>query len=442
MSDRLVEPSTLSSRLLRGAGQTALGFVTAQALRFISNLILARLLFPEAFGLMALVSVILVGAVMMSDAGIGQSVRQSARGDDPVFLDTAWTMQVMRGLFLWGVVALVALPAAHFFRAPELALMLPVAGLTLFFSGLEPMKAEQAFRHLAVGRVTMTEITSQIIGLCVMIWLAGQTGSVWSLVAGMVVASATKCTLLWMTLPGPRSWFAWERPAAAELFRFGIWIFFSSAFGFLLSQGDKAILGRFMTQGDLGLYNIAFFLASAPMLLAGALNSALLLPAYRIAAEEGPAALARLHKMRFVLTGVVMGLLAVLSLIGPWLMEVLYDERYASAGHVLVWIALMQMWPLIGLTYDQAALASGDSRNFFWVIAFRAIVQTFLFVAGFWLMGLQGALIGQALAALIVHPAIVWIARRHGVWDMRHDLAMAGCAVLFSLIYLQFGHQF
>lgn len=439
MSDSTPPKATLSSRLLRGAGQTALGFVTAQALRFASNLVLARLLFPEAFGLMALVTVILVGAIMMSDAGIGQSIRQSARGDDPVFLNTAWTLQVGRGLFLWAVIAALAWPASQFFRAPELALMLPVAGMTLLFSGLEPMKAEQAYRHLSVARVTLTEISSQVIGLSVMIWLAAQTGSVWSLVAGMVVASASKCVLFWLTLPGPGNWFQWERPAAAELFRFGIWIFFSSAFGFLLSQGDKAILGRYISQGDLGIFNIAFFLASAPMLLAGALTSALLLPAYRIAGEEGAGAVDRLHRMRFVLTGTILALLAVLVVIGPWLVGVLYDARYQSAGQMLVWIALMQMWPLIGMTYDQAALASGDSRNFFWVIAFRAVVQTLLFVLGFWLMGLQGALIGQAVAAIIVHPAIVWIARRHGVWDARHDLTMAAFAALLGAVYLQFG---
>ena len=193
---------TLTARLLRGAGVSALGFGGAQILRFGSNLVLARLLFPEAFGLMALVTVLLVGVVMMSDAGIGQSVRQSPRGDDPVFLDTAFTMQVLRGMVLWAVIALLALPAAHFYRAPELALMLPVAGSTLLLASLEPMRAELAYRHLAIARVTVIDLVAQAAGVVTMIALAWATGSVWSLVAGMIAASASRTALLWLLLPG------------------------------------------------------------------------------------------------------------------------------------------------------------------------------------------------------------------------------------------------
>lgn len=432
MTEATPHTRSFASRLMRGAGQTTFGFVAAQGLRFLSNLILARLLFPEAFGLMALVSVILIGAVMLSDAGIGQSIRQSPRGDDPVFLNTAWTMKVLRGALLWAVVALLAGPAARFFEAPELALMLPVAGATLLLAGFEPMKVEQAYRHLAVARVTVLELTAQVAGLAVMIGLALHTGSVWSLIAGMLATSLVKTTLFWLVLPGRRNGLGWEAAAVRELFHFGIWIFLSSACGFLMSQGDKAILGRFLSQAELGIYNIAFFLASAPMLLAGALTGALLLPAYRIAAEEGAGAQARVRRLRVAMTGAVMAMLAIMALAGPALVGALYDDRYQAAGHIVTWIALVQMWPLIGITYDQAALAAGKSRSFFWVIAFRAAAQTLCFIAGFMVADLPGALAGQATGAIIAHGAIIWLARRHAVWDMRHDLIAAGIAALLA----------
>jgi hypothetical protein len=82
----------------------------------VGNLILTRLLFPEAFGLMALVQVFLSGLQMFSDIGIQTSVIRSKRGEDPAFLDTAWTVQVLRGGLLWLGCLGIAGPAAAFYE--------------------------------------------------------------------------------------------------------------------------------------------------------------------------------------------------------------------------------------------------------------------------------------------------------------------------------------
>ena len=122
---------SLSARLVRSIGWTAVGFVAAQMLRLATNLIFARFLYPEAFGLMALVSVFLVGLAMFSDVGLGPSIMQNKRGDDPAFLNTAWTIQVARGSLLWLGSCILAQPAAYFYNEQLLAQLLPVAGLSL-----------------------------------------------------------------------------------------------------------------------------------------------------------------------------------------------------------------------------------------------------------------------------------------------------------------------
>ena len=91
---------SLAARALRASAITMGGFVASQALRLASNLVLTRLLFPEAFGLMALVTVFVMALVMLSDIGTGPAIMGSRRGDDPAFLDTAWTIQILRGAIL------------------------------------------------------------------------------------------------------------------------------------------------------------------------------------------------------------------------------------------------------------------------------------------------------------------------------------------------------
>lgn len=415
--------SPLFSRVLRGSALTAGSYAITQALRLASNLILARLLFPEAFGLMALVSVFLIGLAMFSDVGIGPAISQSPRGDEPDFLDTAWTVQVLRGGLLWLATCALAWPAARLYGAPELMQLLPVAGLTLLIGSFNTTRIDTANRHLLLGRLTALDLVAQIIGIVAMVALAFAMRSVWALVIGALIGTVAKLILTHFGLPGHRNRFRWEPSAGRELVHFGKWIFLSTACGFLLSQGDKAILGAYLRLDELGVYNIGYFLASFPVLLGGAVTGRILIPIYR---DHPPAAsvanAAKLRRLRFGVTGTMLLLLGLMGLIGVPLVGVMYDARYLHAGVIVVAIACVQLPQVIGMTYDQSALAAGDSRNYFMVMALRAALQSLAFWLGAATHGLTGALIGQFCALVLAHGPIVWLARRHRAWDARHDL--------------------
>ena len=174
----------LMARVLRSASWMMIGYGGSQALRLAANLVLARLLFPEAFGLMALVTVVTVGLSLFSDVGIGPSIAQNSRGDDPDFLNTAWSIQVLRGFGLWAFTLVLAWPMAWFYAAPELLYYLPIAGIGLAIAGFNPTRIETAHRHLLVGRVTLLDLAAQLIGVGSMVLLAWLSGSVIALVLG------------------------------------------------------------------------------------------------------------------------------------------------------------------------------------------------------------------------------------------------------------------
>ena len=136
---------SLFARALRGSAFTAGSYVLTQVMRLGSNLILTRILAPDAFGVMALVSVVLVGMVMFSDVGVSASIAQNKRGDDPDFLNTAFTIHAFRGTMLWLVTCGLAWPLASFYHAPELKYLLPVAGISLFFVLAAILAGERSF---------------------------------------------------------------------------------------------------------------------------------------------------------------------------------------------------------------------------------------------------------------------------------------------------------
>lgn len=423
------------ARALRSAGLTIFGFGTGQVLRLISNLILTRLLFPEAFGLMALITVFLMGLNMFSDVGVTPAIMQSARGDDEDFLDTAWTIQVIRGFSLFGVACAIALPVSWIYGAPELALMLPVSATTLIITGFNPTRLDQANRHLRLGRVTTLDIFNQIVGILAAVALAWAWQSVWALVISGVIGAIVQLISYNVFLPGKANRFRWETRAAGELINFGKWIFLSTVAGFVLSQADKLLIGKYLALDQFGVYNIGFFLASFPLLMGGVLVRRILIPIYREwPPRESAANFARLRRMRFAVSGALLALVAVLALGGVWIVDLLYDPRYAMAGAVTVIIACAQIPQIIALTYDQAALAAGDSRRFFVLAASKAAMMVACLVIGLELAGLIGALIGQGVAMLLVYPVVIWLSRATGAWDRLHDLALAlGGVVLVAL---------
>ena len=429
-TDSMTRPGIVA-RALRGSAITALAYAGSQALRLASNLILARLLFPEAFGLMALVSVVLVGLQMFSDMGLSPAIARSARGDDPGFLDTAWTLQIGRGVVLWLGASVLAWPTAALYGAPALQALIPVAALSLLIAGFNPTRIETANRHLMLGRVTVLDVISQAVGIVVMVAMAWVTGSVWALVIGSVTGALVKLGLMTALLPGPANHLRWERDAGRELVHFGKWILLSTVCGFALSQGDRLILGAYLSLEQLGIYNIGYFLASFPWLLGGAVTMRVMIPLYRDDPLGAKAANApRVRRMRMAMTGGLLGLLAALALAGVPLVHLLYDDRYVAAGAIVVLVACVQMPAVVGMTYDQAALAAGDSKAFFAVLLAKACLQTAAVLIGAHGWGLVGALAGQGLALTLAHPLIIWLARRHQVWDRGHDIAGGAFAAL------------
>ena len=434
---RLFGGESVFARAMRSAGLTIVGFGASQGLRLASNLILTRLLFPEAFGTMALISVFLMGLNMFSDVGVTPAIMQSERGDDKDFLDTAWTIQVLRGLGLFTVACAIAWPVSLFYGVPDLALMLPASALTLIITGFNPTRLDSAQRHLRVGRVTLLDFGNQVIGIAAAVLLAWWWQSVWALVVSGIIGALAQLLFYNLFLPGERNRFRWEKPAADELINFGKWIFLSTVAGFLLSQSDKLIIGKYLALDLFGIYNIGFFLASFPLLMGGVLVRRILIPIYREwPPKKSRENFLRLRKMRFAVSGVLLALLAVLALGGVWIVDLLYDGRYLMAGAVAVVIACMQIPQVIALTYDQAALAAGDSKRFFVLAGSKAV----LMMLGLWLglewAGLVGALIGQGVAMIAVYPVVIWLSRRTGAWDWAHDLALAAAGlVLAALAY-------
>jgi O-antigen/teichoic acid export membrane protein len=421
--------STLKNRVISGSMWTILSYGAGQILRLAGNLVFARLLFPEAFGVMAMVNVFVQGLAMFSDIGIGPSLIQSRRGEDPRFINTAWSIQVTRGILLWIVSLIGARPFAIWYHEPQLALLIPVAALTAIVSGFNSTRIFTASRRIALARLTMIDFASQTLGLAAMVVWCFVSRTVWAIVFGTLIGAVVKMVLSYVALDGERNGFAFEREAFQELTRFGRWVFVSTALSFLTSQVDKLMLGKFVPMGMLGIYNISMNLASLPPMVTAALAGWVLFPLFAHHSRTDPQAFEKsiFSARRFILEGALF-LFAGLALVSPAFFRILYDQRYAEAGKMTQLLTVpMWIWILM-LSADRAVLAVGESRTLAVSNAASLAGKFAACFAGFRLGGVPGFIFGLSVGNLAGHVPIVLSLRRRGVHILRQDLAFTALA--------------
>lgn len=425
---------SLKTRAMHGSMWTAFNFASSQGMRFVSNLILTRLLVPEAFGTVLLINVVIQGLHMFSDTGIGPSIIQNKRGDDAAFLNTAWTIQVFRGCAMWVVCLLVAWPLATFYEDGVLMWLLPVAGLTALADGFVSTGPCSFHRHLRLGRLTAYELTGQVTTIATTIVLAILWPTVWALVLGPVVGSMLRLLLSHTTFWEIRNRFQWDRDAARHFVRFGRWIIISTALTFIVMQGDKLILGKIFVgehKGLLGFYSIAFFLSSAVVLALRKFAIMLLLPLYARLAEGSEHNFRRnMFRVRVRLLGVAIPALCVLVIWGQPLVELLYTDQYNRVGWMLRVLAAGNIFIAVTVTCASVLLAVGDSfRHMIYLLAQAILLLGCMTVGGLYgpQMGYSsevGLVIGVAVAPALSYPVLVWAVRRYGAWMPWLDLAV------------------
>jgi O-antigen/teichoic acid export membrane protein len=413
----------LARRLAKGAAVEVSGFGVAQILRFAANLVLTRLLFPQAFGLMAMLSLVLYGIVMLTDVGLAQAVIRSERGEDPVFLDTAWSIQALRGVFLWLVASLLAWPAAILFREPVLLYVIPIGSLSAAIQGLTSTRVFTLRRHLRPLPLVLLEISGQVTGLVATIALAYAGVGVWSLVAGTLVGAATHAGTS-NVLPGKhRERFRIDADARREIARFGRWIYASSAVTFAAGRGDQLVLARLMGAASLGVYNIALALAELPDALVGRVIDRLLYPLYARVHNEHPEQLPRVYyRTRLALDAVAHTALGGVVALAPWLIRVLYDARYHDAAPILQILALRTCFTVLAAPCETALFAQGLSMYGFRRNLVVALCTFAAMPIGHALGGVTGLLWGSTVARAAA-IAVLWpAARRTGILTIHREL--------------------
>lgn len=412
------------------------GTGAAQLLRFVSNLILWRLLFPEAFGLMALVNSFMVALAMFSDVGVGPSVIQDAKGTETKRLHTAFTIQVGRGVIIFLLTCICAIPLARFYGQPELAMYVPLVGLTALLQGTTSMRIITETKNVRMGGVMGITLISQLVATVVMIVWAAVSPTVWSLVVGNIVGAAVRTVLSFTMLPGARDGFAWDRDSVKAIFGFGRWVFVSTLLTFVATQSDRLLFGKMISLAALGAYSIAQALATMPDQLLSRMINSVLFPFLSRTHNEGkplPPVFAQRRKSVTLLSAwMCTGLIAA----GPPLVMFLYGPRAESAQWILPVLAVGTWLRCLRMAYSSALMALGQPK---WVAvstgAKVAAMIGFIGLGYVW-WGFPGAVVGYSASEFVSYVAGSVPLARFGLWLWGQDLLASAAVAALSAVSL------
>lgn len=416
-------------------------FGLSQLLRLGSNLVVTRLLEPEMFGIMAIVYVVIQGLAMFSDLGLWAFIVRHKNGTDINMLDTIWTVQVVRGWFMFIAIVFIALSfmainqytaidLGRVYSNTDLPLLLMVAGVTAVISGYNSLAPAMVSRDLKRGRIELIELTSQIVATGVMIFLAWKYHSIWALVSAAVVASLMKVMLTYRFF-NVRHQFAWDKKIVSEVYAFGKWIFFASILTYLGQQGDRLIFASYISVAQLGVYSIAFMLSGVVTNILTKMIEQIWFPSLSKVVNERPKELKRIYyNIRLKQDLVVFFCIGIMIAISPKMIEFLYDKRFHEAG----WMMQVLSFSLIGLTLSKVGLeclsALGITKIRMKVMLIRSLSIFIGLPVLFHYYGLLGAIWGVVISNYISIPIQYLEMKKQNIFSLILEVRMVPIVVV------------
>ncbi len=314
---------------LSGLGWSYLTHILQLVLRLGSSLILTRLLLPEAYGIFSPALAATLFLEFLSDIGLRPAVVRSPRGEDPVFLGTAWSVVMVRGVILSAAAAGLAGVLPAWYDMPALAGVLLALSVRPMLMAFQNPTLFVLYRRINYRVPFFLDIFQTLIAIPATILLAWWLGNVWALVLGLLTGDVVRLFLshiLCPRAPTPR----WDRPAVHELSHFGLSIFLNTLVYGGWFYFDRLVGPRLLSAAEIGLYALAWSLAEALDNLISRGSEVFYSVLSRKSEGADRAAFFRRTARRialFLIPGIVLA-----SLVAPWGFELLYPVKFHGAA--------------------------------------------------------------------------------------------------------------
>ena len=396
-------PDSLKQKAVKGVAWTSLDQVAALGFGFVIGVILARLLSPSDYGLLAMIGVFNAIAFAFINSGFGNAL---IRKPDLTENDncTAFYFNIVAGVVLYGVIWLIAPWVSVFYDKPILTQLLRVEGLLLIISSFKIVQNTQLSRALNFKAKAIINVTSDVISGIIAVIAAYHGMGVWSLVLQHIASGVISLIMLWLFSPWrPRG--KWDKRSFRYLWGYGSKLLASGLLDKIYGNIYPIIIGKFYSAADLGQYTRATHYAGMPSgILTGVLQKVTFPVLSHIQEDTERLGNSYRRMLRFTVFIVFPVMVGMAALAYP-LVVALVTDKWAQCVPYLQIICLSSMWYPVHAINLNLLQVKGRSDLFLRLeIIKKALITVVIFVCvPFGIIGICYGAVFTSLACLAIN---------------------------------------
>ncbi len=360
----------------------------------VRTLVLARLLAPEDFGLLAVSMIAVDLLVHLTETGMVPALIQRPDVDERHY-HSAWTLGILRALGVTATVYLAAPLIAGLFAQPQATPLIRVLAIRPLLDAVASVRVVDLHRTLRFRPLTLLQLGDAVVNTVVAIALAPLLG-VWALVISVLASSIFHATLSYILAPyRPR--LILDREAASSLIRYGRWVFLTSLIAVSGGSMIQLVISRRLGVAELGLYTLAGKLAFVPYEVSSGVLQTVAFPLYTQLQTDTRRVEQTFRIVWVSAAAFLWPICALMMALAPSLVENVLGPRWQGTVPLIRWLALVNVLGLFGDVTTPIFKALAQPYR----VMVVEMLQSVLLITLIW--GLAGSygVTGAALAWLI-----------------------------------------
>ena len=354
----------------------------AQGVTFVVSIILARLLDPEVYGIVAIVTVFTAILNVFIDSGLGNALIQKKDADDLDF-SSVFFFNMFMCVMLYLLIFLAAPLIAKFYKMPELTAVIRVMSLIVIISGVKNVQQAYVSRHLLFKRFFFATLGGTIGAAVLGVWMAYKGYGVWALVAQGLFNAAVDTLILWLTVKWrPKLLFSFER--FKGLFSFGWKLLVSQLIDTVYNNLRQLIIGKLYNADNLAFYNRGYMFPNVFVLNVNSAIDSVLFPVMSSAQDDVESVRAMTRRSIQVSSYLMWPIMLGIAAVSRPLVSVLLTEKWLPCvAYVIIFCISYAFLPMETANLN-AIKALGRSDIFLRLTVIKKIIGFIILLATMW----------------------------------------------------------